>query len=224
MAGITIRRDVHITTGMAVHALQRHMHAGQRELGLIMVEGGRRPAGSIVALRTVESKIVRHVIRIRNRVVICLVAGITVRWDVHITTGMAIHALQRHMRAGQWKLGLIMVEGRRRPGGGGVTFRTLKAEIIRRMIWFDGGSEVLLMAVVTSGGDGAVARRMAINTLNRYMRAGQRKVGEIMIESDRLPRSFIVTCHAIGRKRIRHMIGIGNGVVVVFVTAETFLR
>lgn len=46
----------------------------------------------------------------------------------------------------------------------------------------------------------------------------------IVIECDLLPGGFIMTGHAVRRKRIRNVVGIRNIAVIVFVASETIVR
>lgn len=105
-----------------------------------------------------------------------------------------------------------------------MALRTVKAKIICHMIGFSSGSEILLMTVITGGGNGGIARGMTLNTFKRYVGAGQRKIGEIMIEGDRSPGGFVMTDHTICRECIGDMVGISNGAVISLVASETFPR
>ena len=74
VTGITVRRCTAIPIGVAVQAGQHCMSTGQREVRLVMIESGWRPGIGIMALRTIVTEIIDHVIRIHNPVKILLMA------------------------------------------------------------------------------------------------------------------------------------------------------
>ena len=97
------------------------MGAGQREIGVVMVEGGWAPCRRRVAHGTIVGELVGQMIGISRSIIIRLMAREAVRWrSCILIIDMALAAVGFDMSAGQGEVGLIMVEGRWRPCHGSV--------------------------------------------------------------------------------------------------------
>lgn len=77
-----------VSVGMALNTLQLDVRPGKRKLRIGMIEGRWLPGRSIVALRAIVTEIILRVVRVRRAIVIVLVAGITCRGRIVITSGM----------------------------------------------------------------------------------------------------------------------------------------
>ena len=71
-----------------------------------------------MALSTIVTEIILHMIRISHTVEVIFVAGEAISRSSNIALGMAIDTLQREVRSGQWELGLVMIESSRLPSAG----------------------------------------------------------------------------------------------------------
>jgi len=110
VAGETGGGGVAVTAGVAGDTGQNHMRAGQRELGLIVVEIRRRPAIGGVALGAIVVVIAGNVVGIGYIIEIILVAGPAVGGGTGIPARMAILAVQRKVGSRQGELGLTVIE------------------------------------------------------------------------------------------------------------------
>lgn len=110
MTGVTICRSVLVTVCVASDTGQRHVSSGKRELGLTMVELRRRPGSSIMAFGTIVAEIIAHMIRVLHPVEIGGMARVAVCRGILVSAGVALHASQIGMRAGERELGLRMIE------------------------------------------------------------------------------------------------------------------
>jgi len=66
VAGVTVGRRILVTVGVAGNAFERKMSAGQRELGLAVIELRRAPAARGMALGAVMAEIVGDMVGILN--------------------------------------------------------------------------------------------------------------------------------------------------------------
>ena len=100
-----------------------------------VIEPGAQPTGSGVASRAVSRKPRSHVVGIGGRIVLLLVARITVGRCAGVASAdVATGALRCSMLARERESGRIVVERRRLPSGRGVTDFALLRKAGRRMI------------------------------------------------------------------------------------------
>lgn len=110
VAGIAFSRCIIISIGVAGHAGQRCMSAGQWKLGKTVIIGGRNPCRRSVALGAGLAEIILYVIGVLHRVIILLVTGVTFAGDILISSSMAGDTLQIDVRPRQWELSIIVIE------------------------------------------------------------------------------------------------------------------
>ena len=89
MAGHAVRGGIRIPAGVASDAGDRPVGAGEREIGLIVIEAGWVPCRGAVAERTVEVEIVKFVIGIIGAGVIVLMASDAFRGRARVAGGVA---------------------------------------------------------------------------------------------------------------------------------------
>jgi len=133
----------------------------------VMIPGGLVPDNCIMASFAGSWKACRLVIGIGGVVIIRLMAGIAVGRCSGIAAGVAGKTWQHGMRAGQRKVGLIVVESRWRPGISRMTFGAVVTEVIDDMIWIGNGIEILLMTREAIRWGIGIAAGMAGDTLQR---------------------------------------------------------
>ena len=111
------------TAGVALRTGQAHVSAGEREFGLgVVIERGRQPCGSGVALLAGLGKASGHVVGIRGLLEVPYVAGGTLRGcPREPATGMTLCARHRDVRSGERKRSLRVIKIRAAPGCGVVT-------------------------------------------------------------------------------------------------------
>ncbi len=116
-----------------------------REPGVI--EGGSRPGRGRVARLTRGGETRRHVIRVRRRLVVCLVTGIAVGGSTRVNpTNVATGARNVDMRPGQREPRQVVVEARRSPRRGRVAHVALGGESRRLMIGIVSAVVIVQMA------------------------------------------------------------------------------
>ena len=114
--------QVEVAVYMALRARGGDVHAGQREAGLAVIEGGIGPRSRVVAGGAGGGDSGLRVIGVGCALKILHVAGSTVGWSsgklsVHVALGTG----HGGVGAGQGKLGKgVVIESRRLPRGGGV--------------------------------------------------------------------------------------------------------
>jgi len=117
---------------MAVGARNRLMSAGQRETGVVVIEGGRAPRSRRVTYSAVMWELIRQVIGIGRTVIVVLVAGEAIAWRTRIlTVDMAVGARHGQMSARQWEAGVVVIEGGRAPGVCRMTHEAVVRELHR---------------------------------------------------------------------------------------------
>jgi len=116
----------------------------------------------------------RGVVRIRCALVVLLVTAITGRWQGSVVVvDMTVRARRSDMRAGQREGGVVVVEGRRRPGGCGVANVAGLREPGRGVIRVRCAVVVLQMTRSTSSAcQVVVSVYMALSALHTGVRAG----------------------------------------------------
>lgn len=98
MTGVAIGRGVIEAVGMARVARHRKVRPGQRKLREVVVVGRRDPGCGGVTLRAFVAEVVLHMIRVLNRIVVALVAGIAFGGRILIAIGVTGDALKPHVR------------------------------------------------------------------------------------------------------------------------------
>ena len=112
-----------------------------------------------------------------------------------------------------------VIESCSEPGGGVVASGAGGGESRRDVVGVGGGGVLRLVARVAVGGCSDIdAVDVALRTGNCDMSAGQWKCGFGVIEDSVCPRGCVVAYGASGGKSGRHVIGIGGGRVLGFVT------
>ena len=145
--------DLEISIYVARRAVDACMLAGQGELCLGMVKRSWRPSAGGMANRTIGRKPELFVIRVGGLVVRREMTRRAVRrcsgeLPVHVTTyasGALVTARQGKLRK------TVVVEGRRRPGSGGVASGAFAREAGLNMIGISGRIEVLAVAGIAIG-------------------------------------------------------------------------
>lgn len=172
-----------------------------------MVEGRSKPAGGVMAYRTVCREISGHVIGVGGALKVALVARVTVCGrPIVLPADVATGAGNGSVGPGQGISRQIVIEGSRRPCGGGVTHLALLWKSCRLMIGV-GGAVVVLQAT-----GGAHEFEIPIGVAGRAaeggMNAGQREACKLgMINVRPLPRIHVVAHLAGGWKPCGLLVG-----------------
>jgi hypothetical protein len=151
-----------------------------------------------------------HVVGIRGPGEIDQMARIAGGGQSGITTaGVALNASRIEVSAGQRKRRGGMVVRGRSPIRRRVTGLTRGREAGRGMTRVVGGRVQRVMTRIAGAGRSAAVLPVgvALLTIGREMRAGQREYRARMIEGGRLPRGGVVAYGAVVRERSGHMIG-----------------
>lgn len=103
VAAIAIcRQGCVVVIRMTLRTWHGDVRARQRKLRCAVIEGGRAPRGSCMALRAISGEPCGHVVRISSSREIRLVAGVTGCGRRYVVVvHMALRAGERGMRAGQ---------------------------------------------------------------------------------------------------------------------------
>lgn len=219
-----------VIVGMAGRACDGGMRAGQRKAGPVVIKGRVQPGDRRVTrgaiLRESDIGVVGHARDARRPVVIVHMATVAAsRQRPGKIVGVAGGARHRHMRAGQRKHGLAVVERGGHPAGCGVACVASCWEAARDMVRIGRRPEVLHVAAVT------IRRRSLVLVVDVAQAAFQGGVharegvpGELqVVESHVQPRICCVTCFAGRRKSSRNVIRIG-GLLEVRCVARKALR
>lgn len=138
---------------------------------------------------------------------------------------MAAYAIEAGMGSGQRELSLRMIEGRWDPPCGRVAARAVGIEIILHMVWVLDGIVVILVAgEAVSRSPRKLPIGVARFAGQSQMDSGQRKRSLIMIELRRDPGYLPVANCAILRKIAANVVRLGDILVILLVTSETFAR
>jgi hypothetical protein len=161
-----------LTVDVATRAGHGGVGARQGKAGGVVIESGRRPRRGVVADLTLLRESRRLVIGIIRLVVIAEMArhaGCVRNLEIpaHVATG----AGKLHMRAGQRKSCLVMVEASRRPGGRAVADRAIRGETGGGMIRIGG------LLVVGKVAGGAIVRRPGKLSIHMTLHTGNVHVG-----------------------------------------------
>lgn len=76
------------------------MRTREREIGLVVVESRRVPAGRVMASSAILAKIIGFVIGIISIAIVVFVARPAICRRIGIAGGMTLHTIQRDMRPG----------------------------------------------------------------------------------------------------------------------------
>jgi hypothetical protein len=196
--------------------------AGERELGVVVIEAGRRPGRGGVANLAILRESGGHVVRIRGRLV---VLGVTTGAG-HIQAGVnparvALRARGSNVRAGQRELGLRGVIKRCAiPIRRGVTERTILRESGGHVARIVGGLVVLQMTGITGRAQTLVnAVRMALQASRSRVLASERESGlGGVIKRRSIPVDGTVALRAILRESGGRVIRVGGALVVLQMT------
>lgn len=110
------------------------MGTGQYKAGGVVIKAAGRPGGCRVTGSAIVIKVVGNVIGIGCRSEVTGVATITLRGSPGVTTTVTGKTGKRLMRAGQGKLRLIVIEGRRRPGEISMAGEAIVIEVARLVV------------------------------------------------------------------------------------------
>ena len=169
VAGVTIIGSIGIACAMAGLAFEINVGAGDRESGLVMIEFGRLPRRSSVALDAIVAEVGGFVIGVVGGGKISPVTGVAIGRCADITAAVATLAIQSTMRTGESKIGGIMVESRRLPGIEVVTGAAVMVEVPSRMVGLFGLRKSGVMTAIAIGGSSCIGIAVAILTLDRLV-------------------------------------------------------
>lgn len=172
---------VHVATGTG----HGRVLARERERGVVVIEGRGLPCGRVMANLALLREARLDVVRVRGGIEIGQVARDTCRaGQVVVSVDVTLSTLQWEVRSGQREPGRSVIESRSRPGRRGMagiaSGREFRLHVIRI-----GRGLVVLSVTRRAGacGQAVVPIYVALRTLQRNMRAGQRKPGGRMIKS-----------------------------------------
>lgn len=156
---------------MALSASHGDVRAGQRERGVVVIEGRVRPRCGVVAGSARCRKTRRNVIWIVGIRVICRVAGIAIsRHRCVIVVHMALCAWHGEVRASQRKCPGRMIKCRRTPAACGVAERAVRRETRSDVIGIYRAGEISLVAGIT------ICRRRRVVVICMALCAGHRRM------------------------------------------------
>ena len=178
------------------------MGAVQLEAGRVVVEVGRLPGGDAVAVLAGVGE--PAVARISRAVEVGLMAGETLARRAGVTRAVTRGAGGGAVGAVQLEAGLVVIEGRRLPGGDAVAVLAAVGEAAVARV--AGAVEVALMAGEAVGGSASVTGPMAARALGRAVGAVQLEAGGVVIEERRLPGSEAVAFATSDRKAGMHRV------------------
>lgn len=144
-----------------------------------------------------------YVIRVGSLLEVGDVAGGALRWSAHIAcSGVALHALNVQMSAGEGERGLVVIEISAAPGSGVVAVHASLWNAGSRVVRAGGLLEVReVTSHALRRGGGVVGRGVALGTGKGYVRSRQGKLRHgIVIEFHAKPGRSSVTGRAILRE------------------------
>ena len=177
------QRDV-LVVDVAGSALNGRMFAGERELGLAVIEGRAQPIGGRVAQLAILGKIRRDVIGRGSRLIFLQVAGIASRGQGGVLiVDMTAGASRGRMLSGQGEFGGVVIEFGTQP----VCCRMAKLAILREsrrnVIRRCGGLILFQVAGITGRGQCRVLSiGMALSASRGGVLSGQWEFGGVVIE------------------------------------------
>ncbi len=211
-----------IAAPMALLALQGGVRAGEGESCGGVVERRGSPRDGVVALLAGGGESCLHVARVVRVVVVGLMASHAGRigaGQIVVAIDVALLALQRRMRAGEWKAGSGMVKGGVHPRGRVVALLASRGEAGLHVVGIGSPLEILHVAGRASRGRaGEDSVHMALSARHIHVRAGEWKRGElVVIERHPCPVDCGVADGAILREAGLHVAGILGARVVLHV-------
>ncbi len=218
--------QVVIAVHVALDALQRDMRASQREAGGRVIERRVTPRRRGVALLASLREIRLHVVRIGGALEILQMARYASRvraGQVVIAVHVALHALQRSMRAGQGEAGGRVIKRRITPRGRGVALLASLREIRLHVIRIGGALEILQVAAHASrvrAGQVVIVVHVALHALHSRVCARQREAGGRVIERCSGPCRGAVALLAGLRESSRDVIWVGGALEIRQVAAH----
>lgn len=210
-----------VSVRVAFDARSGDVRSVQREVRVVVVEGGVAPCGLIVAHGAVRAEARGRVVGVRGAVVIRHVAGAACGWCAGISIGVAFDASRGHVRTVQGEVRDVMVEGCRPSGAGGMAARTVGREAGGNVVRVR--RPVVLRQVATRalrGGIREIARGVATRAVLDVVAAGEGE--EIMVRERRSPTGAqrIMALDAIGREARAGMVREGGGLVLITVAVD----
>ena len=191
---------------------------------VIVIPGGLLPVSGIMTIIARGRETGSLVIGIGRVIVVVLVAGKTGGRRIVVPGGMARQTIQPQVSAGQRKLRLAMIKRCGLPRGGIVAFCAIVAIIPGYMIRI---VDVIIIVLVATP---AICRRtgitvgIAVDTLQRRVRAGKRKLGLAMIENRRAPAIGGMTDGTIVVEIILRVVRVRDSIVIVLVAVPAICR
>lgn len=227
VAGVAVRRRSRILAiDVAAGAGHGGMGAGERKTGAVVIETGRNPRRRVVAYLALLRKPGGCVVRIVGVLEILEVTGHAQGTEIRkLSAHMAGLALQRGMRAGEWKTAQSVVEGGVSPGNRAVADGAIRREPAADVVGVGRLLKIGHVARRTRGRHGRVtAVYMALRAGHLGMRAAQRPAGHGVIEVHVHPRTGVVAGGAVGGKSGGDVIGIAGGGPIFCVAAQAVYR
>jgi len=218
------RGQLVVAIHVALHALHREVESSEGPACGRVIEGRVAPGRSVVAILTSRWELRLHVAWVIGVIEVGLVATdaggiragqVVVAIDVALATEKrGVGARQRESRGG-------VIEARVAPIGGAVALFASLRHVRLHVI----GLRSALVVVQVAGHAGRVRQvvvviDVALRTLQRRVRTGQRETGAVMVESRIQPRSSGMTLFARLREALLRMIGIGRVLEVSQVTID----
>jgi len=222
VTGITVGRKsgvvvVHVTT----RAGRAGVRAAQRKPRVVMIKRTLGPNHGVVAHLAVGRKTQLNMIDRRQGIV---EIGLVARHaggapQTVIVTDVAGSAGRAYVRASQGKAGRGVVEGRPRPRGGRMAYRTVGGKCRRHVAGIGGALEIALMTSDTRRvRQLEVVIDVAGSAGHAHVRPGQRKPGEVVVKGGVGPGCGRMARLAIRGKATEHVIGIRSALEIRHVT------
>ena len=201
------------------------VRAGEREIGLIMIERCGRPRIGGVTDRAVVIELSLNVVGVVDLLVILLMTRPAIGRRAFVlaadVTGDTAH---RNVRSGEREIRTGMIEGGRFPRGRSMTVRAVMTELILHVIGIVHLLVISLMArPAIRGGSFKDPAHVTGDTTHRYMRSGEREVRSGVIEGGRFPSCRTVTVRAVVTELILHVIRVVH-VLVILLMARPAIR
>ncbi len=200
------------------------MRTFQRKQGGCVIKLSWRKGTHAVTIKTFVAEIVSDVIGIRNRFKIGLMTTETFSWYVGISCTVTIDTVDRGMRAFQRKQGGCVIKLRGRKSTHAVTIRTFMAEIVGDVIGIRNRFKIGLMTTETFSWYVGISCTVTIDTVDRGMRAFQRKQGGCVVKLCGRKSTHAVTIRTFMAEIVGDVIGISYRFKISLMTAVTFSR
>ena len=200
------------------------MSAVERELRLVVVEGGGLPNGGGVADGAVLRELVGHVVGIGNAVKIGLVTGNAVGRGTGKTLIVTGNAIQRKVSAVERELCLVVVESGGFPCGGGVADGAVLGELVGHVVGIGNAVEIGLVTGNAVGGCTGKTLIVTGNAIQRKVSAVERELRLVVVESGGFPCGGSVADGAVLRELVGHVVGVGNPAEIGLMTGNAVGR